>query len=70
MLAAVEEKRMEVLEYYRGGKIADYDRYSKILISDLKDVGYLRSGVSLREEKTTIKTTELGLAYLEFNKKR
>ncbi|MDR0522854.1 MAG: hypothetical protein LBG62_00260 [Candidatus Methanoplasma sp.] len=66
---ALERKKTAILEYYRGGKVADYENHSESLTRSLKNKGYLRSGISLDEMAETIRTTELGLAHLASDRK-
>ncbi len=57
-----EKERIELLEYYVGGKLRN-PQHSKSSIRLLKDLGYLRCGITSQIEET-IKTTSKGLVYL------
>jgi len=54
----------EILEYYLDGKeLRDTDDI--YLINELKSIGLLRCGFSIKAKKETMKTTELGRMVLK-----
>lgn len=57
-----EETRKEILLYYRDGRRYN-DLHDKEVIRELKDLGYLRCGIT-PDITETLKTTDNGLIYL------
>ena len=57
-----ERERIELLEYYVGGKLRNPE-HNRSSIGLLTDLGYLRCGITSQVEET-IKTTSTGLVYL------
>ncbi len=57
-----EKERIELLEYYVGGKLRNLE-HKNSSIGLLMDLGYLRCGITSQMEET-IKTTSMGLVYL------
>lgn len=60
-----EKIRLDLLEYYVGGKIRN-PSHSAYFIRQLKNLGYLRCGITPQIEET-IKTTSKGLVYLKMS---
>ena len=57
-----EKERIELLEYYVGGKLRNLE-HKNSSIGLLMDLGYLRCGITSQMEET-IKTASMGLVYL------
>lgn len=60
-----EQQRLEILRYYIGGKVYDPD-HSRDLIRELKNLDYLRCGITSDIEETLM-TTDYGILYLDIS---
>jgi len=57
------EDRTSILKAYMAGAVRD-EKHDPAVIKELKNLGYLRCGIS-SDMKETIKTTDEGLIYLK-----
>lgn len=61
----IEKQRLDILEYYIGGKVYNSE-HDKAIIRELKNLDYLRCGITSNLDET-IMTTDYGLLYLDLS---
>ena len=57
-----DSKNMDILKYYRDGKIVKEDDLDKV--EELASIGLIRMGMNFRKSQETAKTTKLGLRFI------
>ena len=60
-----EAQRLDILQYYIDGKVYN-PAHNKTIIRELKNLDYLRCGITSNLEET-IMTTDYGLLYLDIS---
>lgn len=65
LIMDVEAQRLDILQYYIGGKVYN-PVHNKTIIRELKNLDYLRCGITSDLEET-IMTTDYGLLYLDIS---
>ncbi|MCQ2079603.1 MAG: hypothetical protein MJZ38_06095 [archaeon] len=61
----MERQRLEILQYYIGGKVYN-SKHDKGLIKELKNLDYIRCGINSNLDETLM-TTDYGILYLDLS---